>query len=95
MTLYHSSSQADYYRHYTGLVIVKYKVNRQSNSLCHVSNDADGLKFIEGLKKLFPNKRMRRYYRCPNDGQKYNNNNGWSDNGNIPKNRAKVIDIRG
>jgi len=92
-TLFHSSREADYFRHETGLVFVKYKTHRKSNSLCHVSNDEAGLKFIEGLKKLFPNKRLRRHYRCPISGI-YNIGGGWSRRGSVTKNRGKVIDIR-
>ena len=89
-TLYHSSREADYYRHETGLVFVHYKTKRKSNSMCHVSNDEAGYKFIEGLKKLFPQYSFNHLFRCPKDGQKYPHNMS----GQVLKKNAKVIDIR-
>lgn len=92
--LIHESKTAKYYKYSNGVVLKKYKVKNQTLSTTKkvtVSNDKDGELLIKTLLKPLGIK--RKLFRVPNDGQPYKAFGNFTRNGNIPKHRAKIIDI--
>jgi hypothetical protein len=92
--LIHESKTAKYYKYANGVVQKKYKVKDQTQpnpKQVTVSNDKEGELLIEILLK--PMGIKRRLYRVPNDGLPYSAKGNFLRNGNIPKHRAKIIDV--
>ena len=90
----HESKTAKYYKYANGVVEKVYKVKDQTlptTKKVTVSNDADGDLLIKTLLKPLGIK--RRLFRVPNDGQPYKAFGNFCRNGNIPKRRAKIIDV--
>lgn len=91
--LIHESKTAKYYKYANGVVKKEYKVKDQTQvkNKVTVSNDADGEFLIETLLKPLGIK--RKLFRVPNDGKPYKAFGNFLNNGNIPKHRAKIIDV--
>lgn len=92
--LIHESKTAKYYKYANGVVKKEYKVKDQTyrtTKKVTVSNDADGELLIETMLK--PLGIRRKLFRVPNDGQPYKAFGNFLNNGNIPKYRAKIIDV--
>jgi hypothetical protein len=92
--LIHESKTAKYYKYANGVVKKEYKVKDQTQTTTRkvtVSNDADGELLIETMLKPLGIK--RKLFRVPNDNQPYKAFGNFTRNGNIPKNRAKIIDV--
>lgn len=93
--LIHESKTAKYYKYANGVVRKVYKVKDQTLNTTKkvtVSNDKDGELLIDTVLK--PMGIARRLFRVPNDGKPYKTSKHYySSNGNIPKHRAKIIDV--
>lgn len=92
--LIHESKTAKYYKYANGVVKKEYKVKDQTQSTTKkvtVSNDSDGELLIKTL--LQPLGIKRKLFRVPNDNQPYKAFGNFTRNGNIPKHRAKIIDV--
>lgn len=91
--LIHESKTAKYYKYANGIVEKKYKVKDQTQvkKKVTVSNDAEGELLIKTMLKPLGIK--RKLFRVPNDGQPYKAFGNFTRNGNIPKSRAKIIDV--
>jgi hypothetical protein len=92
--LIHESKTAKYYKYANGVVEKEYKVKDQNQSTVKkvtVSNDNDGELLINTVLK--PLGIRRKLFRVPNDGQPYKAFGNFLNNGNIPKHRAKIIDV--
>ena len=93
-TLLHESKTAKYYKYPNGVVKKVYKVKDQTQPETRkvtVSNDRDGELLIETMLKPLGIK--RKLFRVPNDGHPYKAFGNFLNNGNIPKYRAKIIDV--
>ena len=93
-TLLHESKTAKYYKYPNGVVKKVYKVKDQTDPSTRkvtVSNDRDGELLIETMLKPLGIK--RKLFRVPNDGHPYKAFGNFLNNGNIPKHRAKIIDV--
>jgi hypothetical protein len=92
--LIHESKTAKYYKYANGVVKKEYKVKDQTQRTTKkvtVSNDGDGELLIETMLKPLGIK--RKLFRVPNDGLPYKAFGNFLNNGNIPKHRAKIIDV--
>jgi hypothetical protein len=92
--LIHESKIAKYYKYANGVVKKEYKVKDPTKSTIKkvtVSNDNDGELLINTLLK--PLGIRRKLFRVPNDEQTYKAFGNFTRNGNIPKYRAKIIDV--
>lgn len=92
--LIHESKTAKYYKYANGVVEKEYKVKDQNQNTVKkvtVSNDNDGELLINTVLK--PLGIRRKLFRVPNDGQPYKAFGNFTRNGNIPKGRAKIIDV--
>lgn len=92
--LIHESKTAKYYKYANGVVKKEYKVKDQNQSTVKkvtVSNDREGELLINTVLK--PLGIRRKLFRVPNDGQPYKAFGNFLNNGNIPKYRAKIIDV--
>lgn len=92
--LIHESKTAKYYKYANGIVEKKYKVKDQTDPTTRkvtVSNDAEGELLIKTMLKPLGIK--RKLFRVPNDGLPYKALGNFTGNGNIPKSRAKIIDV--
>ena len=92
--LIHESKTAKYYKYANGVVKKEYKIKDQTQSTTKkvtVSNDSDGELLINTILKPLGIK--RKLFRVPNDGHPYKAFGNFLNNGNIPKHRAKIIDV--
>lgn len=91
--LIHESKTAKYYKYANGVVKKEYKVKDQTQvkKKITVSNDSDGELLINTVLKPLGIK--RKLFRVPNDGHPYKAFGNFTRNGNIPKGRAKIIDV--